>query len=131
MLDVAHNEDAAKSLADNINKLGYDKVDAVLGVLSDKDIYSIVGPFLSLINNWHIGTINSERGMNSKEIKYRMNSIQKNTLSVNTYPSIKSAFLSAKRSYTKGSLLLIYGSFYTVSEALKTHILSDSKKNAI
>ena len=77
LLDVAHNEDAAKSLADNINKLGYDKVDAVLGVLSDKDIYSIVGPFLSLVNNWHIGTINNERGMNSKEIKYRMNSVQK------------------------------------------------------
>ncbi|MEK9793534.1 MAG: folylpolyglutamate synthase/dihydrofolate synthase family protein [Gammaproteobacteria bacterium] len=131
LLDVAHNEDAAKSLADNINKLGYDKVDAVLGVLSDKDIYSIVGPFLSLINNWHIGTINSERGMNSLEIKYRMNSIQKTKLSIKTYPSIKSAFLSAKSSYTKGSLLLIYGSFYTVSEALQAHILSASKKNAI
>ena len=131
ILDVAHNEDAARSLSDNIKKIGYDKIIAVLGVLADKDVYSIVEPFSSLVDHWYIGTINSERGMNSDEIKFRINSIYKNKLSIGTYASVTSAFNAAKYDQMKDSLLLVYGSFYTVSEALKAHLLEHKKGNAI
>ena len=131
ILDVAHNEDAAKSLSNNIKKIGYDKIIVVLGVLADKDVYSIVEPFSSLVDHWYIGTINSERGMNSDEIKFRINSIYKNKLSIGTYASVTSAFNAAKYDQMKDSLLLVYGSFYTVSEALKTHLLEHKKGNAI
>ena len=95
ILDVAHNEDASKSLARNIKNIGYKKIIAVLGILADKDVYSIVEPFSSIINHWHIGTIDSERGMNSDEIKYRINSLFKNSLSISTHSSIPSAFIAA------------------------------------
>ena len=131
ILDVAHNEDAARSLSDNIKKIGYDKIIVVLGVLADKDVYSIVEPFSSLVDHWYIGTINSERGMNSDEIKFRINSIYKNKLSIGTYASVTSAFNAAKYDQMRGSLLLVYGSFYTVSEALKEHLLEHKKGNAI
>ena len=131
ILDVAHNEDAARSLSDNIKKIGYDKIIVVLGVLADKDVYSIVEPFSSLVDHWYIGTINSERGMNSDEIKFRINSIYKNKLSIGTYASVTSAFNAAKYDQIKDSLLLVYGSFYTVSEALKAHLLEHKKGNAI
>ena len=131
ILDVAHNEDAARSLSDNIKKVGYDKIIVVLGVLADKDVYSIVEPFSSLVDHWYIGTINSERGMNSDEIKFRINSIYKNKLSIGTYTSVTSAFNAAKYDQIKDSLLLVYGSFYTVSEALKAHLLEHKKGNAI
>ena len=52
ILDVAHNEDAARSLSDNIKKIGYDKIRVVLGVLADKDVYSIVEPFSTLVDQW-------------------------------------------------------------------------------
>ena len=45
ILDVAHNEDAAKSLSENIKNIGKNKVNVVLGILADKDVYSIVDPF--------------------------------------------------------------------------------------
>ncbi|MEC7676993.1 MAG: cyanophycin synthetase, partial [Pseudomonadota bacterium] len=131
ILDVAHNEDAARSLSDNIKKIGYDKMIVVLGVLADKDVYSIVEPFSSLVDRWYIGTINSERGMNSDEIKFRINSIYKNKLSIGTYASVTSAFNAAKYDQMKDSLLLVFGSFYTVSEALKAHLLEHKKGNAI
>ena len=131
ILDVAHNEDAARSLSDNIKKIGYDKIIVVLGVLADKDVYSIVEPFSSLVDHWYIGTINSERGMNSDEIKFRINSIYKNKLSIGTYASVTSAFNAAKYDQMRDSLLLVYGSFYTVSEALKEHLLEHKKGNAI
>ena len=131
ILDVAHNEDASKSLARNIKNIGYKKIIAVLGILADKDVYSIVEPFSSFINHWHIGTIDSERGMNSDEIKYRINSLFKNSLSISTYPSISSAFISAINSQDKDTLILAYGSFYTVSEVLKSNIINVYKDDAI
>ena len=131
ILDVAHNEDASKSLARNIKNIGYKKIIAVLGILADKDVYSIVEPFSSFINHWHIGTIDSERGMNSDEIKYRINSLFKNSLSISTYSSISSAFISAINSQDKDTLILAYGSFYTVSEVLKSNIINVYKDDAV
>ena len=131
ILDVAHNEDAAKGLVKNISNKGYNEINVVLGILNDKDVYSIVKPFLSLVNNWYIGTINSERGMNAEEIKYRIKSTFKNNLNIETFNSVSSAFCSAKNIQTKNSLLLVYGSFYTVSEVLKVGISKITKKNAI
>jgi dihydrofolate synthase/folylpolyglutamate synthase len=131
ILDVAHNEDASKSLARNIKNIGHKKIIAVLGILADKDVYSIVEPFSSFINHWHIGTIDSERGMNSDEIKYRINSLFKNNLSITTYSSISSAFISAVNSQDKDTLILAYGSFYTVSEVLKSNIINVYKDDAI
>ena len=131
ILDVAHNEDAAKSLAENIKMRNYNSIQVVLGVLADKDVYSIVEPFSNLVDHWHIGTINSERGMNADEISYRINSIYKNKLSIGTYASVTTAFNLAKSNQKKDSLLLVYGSFYTVSEVLKSHMFEQNKNNAI
>lgn len=131
ILDVAHNEDAARSLSENIKRLRYNNIQVVLGILADKDVYSIVEPFSNLVDRWHIGTINSERGMNADEIKYRVNSIYKNKLSIETYASVTSAFNQAKLNQKRDSLLLVYGSFYTVSEVLRSHISQRNKNNAI
>ena len=131
ILDVAHNEDAAKSLSRNIKNIGYKKIIAVLGILADKDVYSIVEPFYSLISHWYIGTIDSQRGMNADEIKYRINSLFKNNLSIGTYSSVSSAFISALRAQDKDTLLLVYGSFYTVSEVLKSNTIRLHKDDAI
>ena len=131
ILDVAHNEDAAKSLSENIKKYRYKSIHVVLGVLADKDVYSIVEPFSDLVDHWHIGTINSERGMNADEIKFRINSIYKNKLFIETYSSVTTAFNQAKSVQKKDSLLLVYGSFYTVSEVLRSYMLEHNKDHAI
>ena len=131
IVDVAHNEDAAKALLKNIKDKGYKEISVVLGILNDKDVYSIVEPFTSVVNNWFIGTINSERGMNAEEIKYRIKSLFKNTLNIKTYNSICSAFNNARNHQTSDSLILVYGSFYTVSEVLKNKASICNNKNAI
>ena len=131
ILDVAHNEDAAKSLATNIKRLGHKNIHVVLGILSDKDVYSIVKPFSILVNHWHIGTISSERGMNAEEIKFRIKSLFKNKFSIETYNSVSAAYNGALNQQDDNTLLLVYGSFYTVSEVLhsNSHILN--KEDAI
>tara|TARA_B100001059_G_C17800799_1_gene566049 strand:- start:421 stop:1716 length:1296 start_codon:yes stop_codon:yes gene_type:complete len=131
ILDVAHNEDAAKSLATNIERLGYKNIHVVLGVLADKDVYSIVKPFSLLINHWHIGTISSERGMNAEEIKFRIRSLFKNKFSIETYNSITEAYHGAINQQDDNTLILVYGSFYTVSEVLQSNRYILNKEDAI
>ena len=131
ILDVAHNEDAAKSLATNIKRLGYKNIHVVLGILADKDVYSIVKPFSLLVNHWHIGTISSERGMNAEEIKFRIKSLFKNKFSIETYDSISAAYYRAVNQQDDNTLILVYGSFYTVSEALQSNSYILKKEDAI
>ena len=131
ILDVAHNEDAAKSLATNIKRLGYKKIHVVLGILADKDVYSIVKPFSLLVDHWHIGTISSERGMNAEEIKFRIKSLFKNKFSIETYNSISVAYHGAVNQQDDNTLILVYGSFYTVSEALQSNSYILKKEDAI
>ena len=85
-----------------------------------------------ILQNYLILTLGDSLSiMNSDEIKFRINSIYKNKLSIGTYVSVTSAFNAAKYDQMKDSLLLVYGSFYTVSEALKAHLLEHKKGNAI
>ena len=131
ILDVAHNEDAAKSLATNIKRLDYKTIHVVLGILADKDVYSIVKPFTLLVDHWHIGTIGSERGMNAEEIKFRIKSLFKNKFSIQTYNSVTSAYNGAIYQQDDNTLILVYGSFYTVSEALQSNSYILNKEDAI
>ena len=131
ILDVAHNEDAAKSLATNIKRLGYKNIHVVLGILADKDVYSIVKPFSLIVDHWHIGTISSERGMNAEEIKFRIKSLFKNKFSIKTYNSVSTAYHRAVDQQADNTLILVYGSFYTVSEALQANSYTANKEDAI
>ena len=131
ILDVAHNEDAAKSLATNIKRLDYKTIHVVLGILADKDVYSIVKPFSLLVDHWHIGTIGSERGMNAEEIKFRIKSLFKNKFSIQTYNSVTAAYNGAIYQQDDNNLILVYGSFYTVSVALQSNSYILNKEDAI
>lgn len=131
ILDVAHNEDASKSLAKNIQCLSPKKINVVLGILKDKDVYSIVEPFSKIVNKWYVGTIDSQRGMNSEEIKFLISTSFKNKFNITTFASISDAYVSAKNELDDMSLLLVYGSFYTVSEVLYQHQNFIREKDAI
>ena len=69
------------------------------------------------VDKWFCGTINSERGMNADEIKTRMSgAIGHND--IETFDSIDEACTNAMKSLRKEDRLIVYGSFYTVSEFL-------------
>tara|TARA_B100000029_G_C17576626_1_gene958349 strand:- start:1061 stop:2353 length:1293 start_codon:yes stop_codon:yes gene_type:complete len=117
ILDVAHNADAAKKLKNNLSNKQSGMTYAVLGVLNDKDVYELVKPLRRIVHKWYCGTIDSNRGMNADEIKHRLISlIDKNNL--NSFSSIIQAYKEAVKNLKKNDRLIIYGSFYTVSEIL-------------
>ena len=118
IIDVAHNADSAKKLKDNLKKYPKKNTLAVIGLLKDKDVYSLIKPMLNVIDEWHCGTIDNQRGMNSNEIKTRMLSlVDKNSIS--TYDNMTDSIASAMSKLKPNDRLIIYGSFYTVSEFLE------------
>ncbi len=117
ILDVAHNADSALKLKANLDKFPKKNTIAVVGFLGDKDVYSLTKPFASVIDHWYCGTIESKRGMNSDEIKTRMKSVIDDNF-IKTFENMEKAFLSALLNLKNEDRLIIYGSFYTVSEFL-------------
>ena len=117
IIDVAHNADSAKKLKLNLLKFPKKRTMAALGVLTDKDVYSLIKPMAGIVDKWFCGTIGNERGMNSEEIKTRMATVIDKKY-ISTYPNMDSAFYEAIKTLKKDDRLIIYGSFYTVSEFL-------------
>jgi len=130
IIDVAHNADSAEKLMDNLNKESKKNTIAVIGVLKDKDVYSLIKPMINNVDKWYCGTINSDRGMNSDEIKARMASTI-NQKDIETFDSISKACSQAIASLGKNDRLIVYGSFYTVSEFLDYYELISNRKDII
>ena len=130
IIDVAHNADSAEKLMDNLNKENKKNTVAVIGVLKDKDVYSLIKPMINNIDKWYCGTINSDRGMNADEIKIRMPSTI-NQENIETFDSIDKACSKAMLSLGKNDRLIVYGSFYTISEFLDYYELMNKHKDII
>ena len=117
ILDVAHNEDSAKKLQENLMKNHFYKTIAIIGILKDKDVYSLIKPMIDIVDLWYCVTIDSIRGMNAQEIKARMSTlVNKDNIFISD--TMTDASLKAMSQLDKQDRLIIYGSFYTVSEYL-------------
>jgi dihydrofolate synthase/folylpolyglutamate synthase len=120
ILDVAHNEDSAQKLQENLNKSPATSTIAIVGILKDKDVYSLIKPMIDIVDKWYCVTINSVRGMNAQEIKTRMSTLVSKE-KIYAYDSMQDATSKVISQLNKDSRLIVYGSFYTVSEYLSCH----------
>ena len=63
VLDVGHNPQAVKVLADNLSNMGFfDRTRAVLGMLADKDIAGALAPLKDRVDVWHLASLPGPRG---------------------------------------------------------------------
>ena len=113
ILDVGHNPQAARYLAEQLYQLNYPKVHAVLGMLGDKDATNTVAPLLPAVSHWYIGTLDVPRGRAAKSI---LESTQIDTTKVNCFDNVSQAFRMAKHNAKATDLILVFGSFFTVAE---------------
>ena len=125
LLDVAHNPQAARYLAQYIahlkSKNNYQRVIAVVGMLSDKDISNTLKPMLAIIDDWFIGEVLAPRSASKADIWQQLNKNLGNNLSTNTkllncFDNITQAFKMAYKNSNETDLIVVFGSFYTVAE---------------
>jgi len=117
LLDVSHNESSARYLSAFLERnFETDReISAVFGVMSDKDINSIIKPLLGRVKNWYATSPDIERSMDSNELSKLIS--LKSPSQVNQVKNVKEACLKAHEETGEGGLILIFGSFYTVAEA--------------
>ena len=125
ILDVAHNEDSAQKLQENLKQNPNQNTLAIIGILKDKDVYSLIKPMINIVDTWYCVTIDNSRGMNAKEIKTRMSTLVSKD-KIFTFDNIADASSMAMSNLDVDHRLIIYGSFYMVSDYLAYY---ESKNN--
>lgn len=119
VLDVGHNPQAIRVLADNLAGMGFfDRTHAVLGMLADKDI---AGGLLSLkgkIDYWHCATLEGLRGTTAERLNELVSSLALGG-EVMCYASPAEALCAAQSQAGESDRIIAFGSFYTVAGALQ------------
>jgi len=116
MLDVGHNPQAARYLALQLKELSYNNIYVVVGMLADKDITHALLPLVGSVNAWYLGTLQVNRGATAQQLLQVLTPINE---SANCFDNVTQAFKMACSVAGVKDLILVYGSFYTVSEIRK------------
>ena len=113
ILDVAHNPQAARTLADNLAASGFaPETIAVCGMLRDKDIGAVLRELAPRITRWHVASLDAARGATAAQLASH---IQGN---VHQYDSPASAFQAARAIASDGDKIVVFGSFFTVADVM-------------
>lgn len=120
VLDVAHNPHAASALADGLGDMGFfQNTVAVLGMLSDKDIGGVVEAIRHRVDRWHVAAPESERAAPAAQVAEVL--AQRGLgESTRTFASVTCALEAARREAGPDDRIVVFGSFYTVAEALRS-----------
>lgn len=121
LLDVAHNPHAAKFLAEHIRTTYPNRtIYAVLGMLSDKDIDGTIAELSKVVGQWFLADLGGPRGARAERLLQALPATV--TPTAQTYSSVPEAYTAAcqaARQDSSETLVLVCGSFYTVSQLPK------------
>lgn len=123
IVDVAHNPHSARYLQTQITRLisenNYSALHLVMGMLKDKDIAKTVEALkFDIPVFWYCSTLSGPRGsLSSNLASFIKQQDFASTQSIQCFDTVKEAVTEAKKQAEIQSLILICGSFHTVSEA--------------
>ncbi|WP_338035921.1 bifunctional tetrahydrofolate synthase/dihydrofolate synthase [Halochromatium roseum] len=124
ILDVAHNDQAALTLAENLARYPCaGRRLAVLSLLADKDASAVIAPLAPLIEAWHLARSASDRGMALEDLTAAL-AKSESTASYVAHPDLDQALAAAAAQAGPDDLILVFGSFVTVEAALRSSIIA-------
>jgi dihydrofolate synthase/folylpolyglutamate synthase len=117
LLDVGHNGHAAQFLARRLAQRPVPgKRLAVFGLLADKDLDGVVAELRNSIQDWAVAPLPTSRSRQPDELQAALQNLGAN---VTSYPSVAQALEAQCAHATADDEILLFGSFYCVSEALE------------
>lgn len=122
VLDVSHNEASLARLVTFIRSLTVKgKLIAVCGMLKDKEISASLARIAPEVCNWHLATIQVERGASAGHMRECLHSVAPtlSSDSVTMYDSVEMAFRVAQQMLTDDDCLVVFGSFYVVGDIIR------------
>ena len=118
LLDVAHNPQAVRVLADYLrSRFGGKTVHAVFSVMRDKDISGIVNNIKDQVDHWYLAPLKMPRAATADQLmtvfdRFGVSAVRSG------FPDAAAAFDAARQSAASEHLVLVFGSFFLVSEYL-------------
>jgi len=119
LLDVGHNPEAVKTLVDYLGACFPNKrIHAVFSMMKDKDIKGVLDIMKPVVYDWFFAPLsNNTRAIT--EAAMREIFLQSSMRNVSFgYADFADAFSAAKGQAQPGDLLLVFGSFFLVSDCL-------------
>jgi len=117
IIDASHNVEGMKYLRKNIEKYFlYNNIYFILGILKDKEVEKMVEIISDLPKEIYLVTPNSNRALNSEELKKIVKKYNKTCISFDNYDE---AINYAKDKAEKNDLIISAGSIYMIGEIRK------------
>jgi len=118
VLDVAHNAQAARSLAATLKQQAVPgRTLAVVGMLRDKDIASVVGELSGVVDQWYAATLQTARGATAAQLIDALHAAGGRAPTAG-FDDVHQAYAAARRDATAADRIVVFGSFHTVGDIL-------------
>lgn len=116
VLDVAHNPDSARVLAENLRELpSGGRTWAVCGMLADKDATRVFAFLRGSFDGWFAATTDGPRGLRDEQLVDRA---AQSGVVMRASGSIGQAMRAAAAAAQPGDRVVVFGSFHTVGPAM-------------
>ena len=120
VLDVAHNPQAARMLADALSSMGYyARTFAVFGMLADKDIDAVVRALAPRIDRWYVAPLPGPRGASAERLVSALAGAGVDAQAIRRFDDIPNAFDAARSDVHDTDRIAAFGSFLTVAAVIE------------
>jgi dihydrofolate synthase/folylpolyglutamate synthase len=117
ILDVAHNPQSAAVLAANLRAMPVTgETHAVVAMLADKELPATLQNLQGVVDHWYPAGLALPRGADSETMLQALQQCGERCDA--SYQSVAAALPAAQQQAQPGDRIVIFGSFYTVAEAL-------------
>ncbi len=121
-VDVGHNPMAARALAvamaEAVNAEGIRAVRCVIGMLVDKDAERVAEELATVVDAWYCAGLAGERGQSGAALGGRLR-LAHPSMEITIFEQVSDALESAVADSGPDDAVLVFGSFYTATEALQ------------
>jgi len=119
IVDVGHNPQAARALAQWLDRTTGSRVHAVYGALADKDVDGVIAALGERIAHWHLAGLDRDtpRGLSADAVADRVRAVLPDAL-VDRHASVGEALIVARSVAQPGERVLAFGSFFVASAVL-------------
>ncbi|WP_266158930.1 bifunctional tetrahydrofolate synthase/dihydrofolate synthase [Dyella silvatica] len=119
IVDVGHNPQAARALAEWLDAQPRGRVHAIYGALADKDVEAVVAALGARIDHWHLAGLERDtpRGLAAKVLGERLRQALPQA-HVDLYPDVATALHAARAAARPGERVLAFGSFFVAAAVL-------------
>jgi dihydrofolate synthase / folylpolyglutamate synthase len=128
LLDVGHNPEAVKTLVEYlIQNFPNKRIHAIFSMMKDKDIAEVLRIMNPVVYDWFFAPLANARAASESLMREVFSQQSMNNVSFG-YTGFVDAFTAAKKRANENDLLLVFGSFFLVSDCLAEFEIVGRKK---